>query len=193
MTYGIIRIMSSLCFLSPAFATPQTPSSPPVSTNQANIKIISDEMDCNQTTNVCIAKGNAIAEKLGDSKVKILKADQITAYFAKDGENGPMKVVRLEADGNVFFIIGDIIVQGKRGHYATEEETAEVFEDVKITNGENQLEGGYGKVHMKTGQYTIRNTDNRVQALIFTKDKNREPMGNTKINDNQGGTPCPKP
>jgi lipopolysaccharide export system protein LptA len=131
-------------------------------------------MDCDQSKNVCVAKGNAIAEKLNDSKVKILKADQITAHFAKEGGKGPLKVIRLEAEGNVFFIIGDIIIQGLRSNYSAATEIAEVFDNVKITNGNNQLEGGYAKVNMKTGHYSIKRDGERVAALIFTKDKKED-------------------
>jgi lipopolysaccharide export system protein LptA len=131
-------------------------------------------MDCDQSQNVCVAKGNAIAEKLNDPQTKVLKADQITVYFAKEGGTGPLKVTRLTAEGNVFFIIGDTIIQGRRGNYLAESEVAEVFDDVKITNGSNQMDGGYGKVNMKTGQYSIKQDGQRVQALIFTKDTTKK-------------------
>lgn len=168
MKSAILRAICSLLFIDGIFATTSDPIPSP--SNQPNIKILSDQMDCNQSHNVCVAKGNAIAEKLDDSKVKILKGDQITSYFSKEGGTGPLKVSRLEAEGNVFFIIGDIIVQGKRGTYLAKEEIAEVFDEVKITNGNNQLDGNYAKVNMKTGHYSIKRGDEPVQALIFTKD-----------------------
>lgn len=171
-----IGILSTYCFIfiAPSLANPSTVSiTPPPS--QPNIKILSEQMDCDQNHNVCVAKGNAIAEKLNDSKVKILKADQITAHFAKEGGTGPLKVTRLEAEENVFFIIGDIIVQGKQGNYLANSEIAEVFHDVKITNGKNQMEGGYAKVNMKTGHYSIKRDGERVQALIFTKEGPERP------------------
>jgi lipopolysaccharide export system protein LptA len=149
-----------------------TPSSQ--SPSQPDIKILSDQMDCDQSHNTCIAKGNATAEKLNDPKVKILKADQITAHFAKAGGTGPLKVTRLEATGNVFFIIGDIIIQGKRGNYLADSEVAEVFEGVKVTNGKNQLDGDYGTVNMKTGHYSLKGGGERVQALIFTDNKGKD-------------------
>jgi lipopolysaccharide export system protein LptA len=157
----------------PSFANVQQ-SIPESSDTQPNIKILSDQIDCNQNKNVCIAKGNATAEKLNDTKVKILKADQIIAHFAKENGTGPLKVTQLEATGNVFFIIGDIVIQGSRGNYSAQTEIAEVFENVKITNGNNQLDGGYAQVNMKTGQYSIKRNGERVSALIFTKDQKNE-------------------
>ena len=172
MKTGILTICCCI-FITPAWANASAVAvtAPP---SQPNIKILSEQMDCDQSHNVCVATGNAIAEKLGDSKVKILKADRITTHFAKEGKTGSMRVTRLEAAGDVSFIIGDIIVQGKRGNYLAEEEIAEVFDEVKITNGENQMNGGYGKVNMQTGHYSIKREGERVQALIFTKDAKKE-------------------
>ncbi|MBM3468044.1 MAG: hypothetical protein FJX71_01270 [Alphaproteobacteria bacterium] len=146
--------------------------SPPLtSENQSNIKITSEQINCEQNQNTCTALGNAVAEKLNDPKKKILKADKITVHFTKKQGNEPTKIALLEAEGNVFFIIGDIIIKGKKGNYITESETAEVFEDVKITDDKNQLDGNYASVNMRTGHYSIKGDKNRVQALIFTKEK----------------------
>lgn len=166
----IIRTICSFLFIDTIFANP----APVADSDAPNIKILSEQMDCNQDHSVCVAKGNAVAEKLNDTEIKILKADQITAYFSKEGGVGPLKVTRLEAEGNVFCIIGDIIIQGPRGAYLVENDVAEVFDDVKITNGKNQLDGGYAKVHMKTGHYSIKRGNERVQALIFTKEPKQE-------------------
>lgn len=165
-----LRAIGILLLTNATFAGPNSASPAP----QPNIKILSEQMDCDQNHNVCVAKGNAIAEKLNDSKVKILKADQITSYFSKEGGTGPLKVARLEAEGNVFFIIGGIVIQGKRGTYLADNEVAEVFDDVKVTNGNNQLDGGYAKVNMKTGHYSIKRGLEPVQALIFAKDQNQD-------------------
>lgn len=180
MKHRLAILICSIISISASLATPKPSSSKTTPQNQPNIKILSDQMDCNQEHSFCVAKGNATAEKLGDSKVKILKADQIKAHFAKEGEAGPLKVVKLEAEGNVFFIIGDIIIQGERGHYVTDSEVAEVFDNVKITNGSNQLDGGYGKVNMKTGHYSIKRDGEPVQALIFSKEQTKKGPENDK-------------
>jgi len=139
-----------------------------------SIKILSEQMECDHEKKICVAKGNAVAEKLNEPKTKILKADEITAHFAKEGGTGPLEITHLEATGNVFFVIGDIIAQGKRGNYDVEQEIAEVFDDVKVTNDENQLDGSYGKVNMRTGRYFINSNKGRVQALIFTKEAKKD-------------------
>ena len=161
----VLILSSSLALIGPLRAQPSTNLE-----GQPNIKILSEQLECDQAKQICVAKGNAIAEKLHESKRKILKADEITAYFSKEGESGTLKVTHLEAAGHVFFIIGDIIVQGKKGTYDVEPETAEIFEDVKVTSGSNQLNGSYGKVNVKTGRYFISHGKERVQALILSKE-----------------------
>lgn len=147
----------------------------PKSTPEANIKILAEEMDCDQKRQVCIAKINAIAEKLNDPEKKILKSDMITAHFTKKphttGEEASTKITRLEANGHVFLILGEVIVQGDHGTYDLDSETAEIFDDVKITHGKSQLNGSYGKVNMKTGQYSVKRNGERVEALLFTQDE----------------------
>jgi lipopolysaccharide export system protein LptA len=161
--------IGSLTWLTIASCLGQAPSS----LNQPNIKILAKQMDCDQNQNVCIAKVDASAEKLNDPKTKILKADQIKAYFSKE-EEGSTKVTRLEVEGHVFLILGDIIIQGKRGDYSVDTEVAKVYDDVKITNGQNQVSGSYGEVNMKTGQYSVKRDGERVQALIYTKEQNHK-------------------
>lgn len=170
MKSALFSLMISLIYITASQANPPS-NQPPLPTGEPNVKILSDQMDCNQDTKVCIATGNAVVEKLNDAKAKVLKADKITAHFAKTGQTGPLKATKFEADGNVFFIIGDILVQGKRGEYLVDTEIAKVFDDVKITQGPNQLDGGYAEVHMKTGHYSIKKDKERVSALLFTKEK----------------------
>ena len=139
-----------------------------------DIKILSDQIDCNQSQNKCVAKGHASAEKLNDARRKILNAEQIIAHFPKkkEGESGPVKVSFLEASGEVILFIDDVIIQGRQATYNPETEIAEISGDVKITTGGNQIEGSYGKVNMKTGHYTLKREKERVQALIYTKGNN---------------------
>jgi lipopolysaccharide export system protein LptA len=172
MKRHILVFLWAFMSLTVTFANTQTQSRTP-HLDEPNIKIVSEEINCDQSKNICIAKGNAVAEKLNESKIKLLKADQITAHFAKQSGTGALKVTHMEAVGNVFFIIGDIIIQGLRGHYNSETDIAEIFDNVKITNDKNQLDGGYARVNMKTGHYVIKRDGERVSALIFTQDKRK--------------------
>ncbi|MBM3632172.1 MAG: hypothetical protein FJX03_00470 [Alphaproteobacteria bacterium] len=173
MKIGITQIMGSLLFISSLVNASAT--SGPTQSKQPNIKIYAQQMDYDQSKSICIATGNAIAEKLNDSKVKILKADKITAHFTKKDASGSLKVSLLEAEGKVIILSGpDLIIQGENAKYTPESEIAEIFQNVKITNGENQLDGSYGKFNMKTGHYSLKEEGKRVQALILTKSSDQE-------------------
>lgn len=173
MKIGMTRIVGSFLFLSSFVDT--SPALVTTQSQQPNIKIYAQQMDYDQSKSICIAIGNAIAEKLNDSKVKILKADKITAHFTKKDPSGSLKVSLLEADGKVVILNGpDVIIQGESAKYTPENEIAEIFKNVKITNGNNQLDGSYGKFNMKTGQYSLKEEGKRVQALILTKSSDQE-------------------
>lgn len=173
MKIGITQIWG--CFLSISSLVNASPTSVPTQPQQPNIKIYAQQLDYDQSKNLCIATGNAIAEKLNDSKVKILKADKITAHFTKKDASGSLKVSLLEAQGKVIILSGpDLIIQGESAKYSPESEIAEIFQNVKITNGENQLDGSYGKFNMKTGHYSLKEDGKRVQALIITKSSEQE-------------------
>lgn len=92
-----------------------------------------------------------------------------------EGEGmGHMKLVRLEADGNVVMTTRENVIQGDRAEYKVQEEFVEVFgKNVKITNKENQLNGNYCQANLKTGKYKMVNEGARVQALITQAKKTK--------------------
>jgi lipopolysaccharide export system protein LptA len=139
-----------------------------------NIKILADEMECDQQTGKCIATGNAVAQKLNDPEGRTIAADKLITFFAKKDPQGPSKLTRIEAEGNVVITTGETIIRAPRGYYNAETEYAELFEDVRATNaGKNHLVGNHGDVYMNTGQYKVTSANQQVQALIFTKDDNK--------------------
>jgi lipopolysaccharide export system protein LptA len=85
---------------------------------------------------------------------------------------GHMKLIRLEAEGDVIMTTRDNVIQGDRAEYRVQEDLAEVFgKVVKITHKNNQLNGSYCQAYLKTGKYKIINEGSRVQALISPKQK----------------------
>ncbi len=156
-------------YTSYALAAPQT--SPSSQNTPADLKILSDTMECYQEKQICIAKGHARAEKLNDPQKRTITAEILTAYFTKDGPDGKLKLTRLEAENDVFITTGDTIVQGKRATYEDKSEIAKVYEDVKVSNGHNHLSGGSeGEVNMKTGHYKVLQGPHQVETLLYTKD-----------------------
>lgn len=147
----------------------------PSESSSSDLKILADEMDCHSQENKCIATGNAIAEKLNDPEKRTLSADKLIAYFSKKEPGTQSKLIRIEAEGNVVVTTGETIIRGPRGTYQVEEEYAEIFDDVQVTNKQNHLHGDYGEVFMKTGQYKVKemgtNPGKQVVALIFSEKK----------------------
>lgn len=184
--FFVVLVFASLTL--PAFAIVSVPSqlpptaTPPQPTGLANLKILSDKLECSQEKKICIATGNASAVKLDVPDRQTINADKLIAHFdkedSKEGEKeekkGQTKLTHIEAEGNVFMVTGQTIIQGARGTYDNKTEIAHVYENVKITNEENQINGDHGEVDFKTGEYKVdQHAPQQVQALLFTKGKKK--------------------
>lgn len=142
------------------------------SASASNIKILADQMECDQNNNKCVAIGHAIAQKLNDPDNRTISADKLVAFFSKKELNAPSRLIKIEAEGNVVVTTKETVIRAPRGHYDVDQEYAEMFEDVRVTNTEkNHITGHYGEVCMKTGLYKIKSEGQQVQALIFSADK----------------------
>ena len=62
-----------------------------------------------------------------------------------------MEVRRIDAVGNVEIMTAKEYARGREGVYHVDKELATLEGDVKITQGENQLNGDYAEVNMATG------------------------------------------
>ena len=93
-----------------------------------------------------VARGQAHATH----EDKQIKADVLTANFQEDAE-GDLAVHRIDAVGNVEILTAKEYARGRKGVYFVDEERAELEGEVKITQGENQLDGNYAEVNMATG------------------------------------------
>ena len=81
---------------------------------------------------------------------KQIKADVLTANFQENAE-GELEVRRIDAVGNVEIMTAKEYARGREGVYHVDKELATLEGDVKITQGENQLNGDYAEVNMATG------------------------------------------
>ncbi len=81
---------------------------------------------------------------------KQIKADVLTANFEEDAQ-GNLEVRRIDAVGNVEILTAKEYARGREGTYFVDREVATLTGDVKITQGENQLDGNYAEVDMVTG------------------------------------------
>ena len=86
------------------------------------------------------------------------------------------KLERLEAFGNVEVRTATDTVRGDRGVYVTDTGMARVVGHVRITHGQNQLNGPAADVNMKTGiAHMISDPGGRVEGLIMPNDTKSAP------------------
>ena len=126
-----------------------------------NLKIVTpkeiltarDSIEYWHTKNQGIARGNAIAEF--PEKKQLVQADTLISYFTPSSEKTKegkekIEIERVEAEGNMLASSPKEIVTGDRGVYFGKTEIVEVFNNVKVTQGENVIEGGYARANLKT-------------------------------------------
>ena len=110
--------------------------------------------------------GNArVVEK--DRKVF---AKRFVAYM-KRGKKGNNSLHRVEAIGNVVIVTKNEIARGDRGDYNAEKRLATLTGNVKLTRGDNQLNGARAEVNFKTGvSRLLGRTGTRVHVILVPRD-----------------------
>ena len=93
-----------------------------------------------------VARGKAQATHVD----KQINADVLTANFEENAQ-GDLEVRRIDGVGNVEIRTAKEYARGREGTYFVDRELATLAGDVKITQGENQLDGDYAEVNMATG------------------------------------------
>jgi len=113
---------------------------------------------------IAIVEGNAIAVKDG----KKVRADRFTAFFA-DGKDGQLEIQRVIAQGNVVITTPTEVATADRAVYNHKSGIAQLIGSVKLTRGDNQLNGERAEVNLKTGVSKLlagRGRDGRVRVLV---------------------------
>ncbi len=80
---------------------------------------------------------------------KRVRADRFVAFFKEEG--GKQSLKRVEALGNVVITTPTEIARGNKGDYDAESQIATLSGNVRLTRGDNQLNGDRAEVNMKTG------------------------------------------
>lgn len=142
-----------------------------------------NDIQYNETTKVAVARGDALAIRAD----KRIRADVLTARFAED-KDGKMALNKANADGGVVVTSPTEVATGDKGDYDAKTGIVTLTGSVKITRGDNQLNGGYAQFNMNTGVSNIMagppgtKSKGRVEGL-FTPDKSGEgglPIGKSK-------------
>jgi len=104
-----------------------------------------DSLEYWQGEGYAVARGDAVALR-ADRRIE---ADVLVARF-RDGTTG-LEVSRLEATGGVRIATPEEVALGNEGVYNVDTEIATLTGDVRITRGDNQLNGEVAEVNLRTG------------------------------------------
>jgi lipopolysaccharide export system protein LptA len=170
-------------------------------TTPQQIMTARDSMEYWSTQHMAVGRGNAVVVTTDGHR---LSADVIVGYTkpndtaAAPAKGAPAavpavappgtpptdpiaasgKLERIEAFGNVEVRTATDTVRGDRGVYVTDTGMARVVGHVRITHGQNQLNGPAADVNMKTGiAHMISDPGGRVEGLIMPNDATSAPGG----------------
>lgn len=123
-----------------------------------------DSLEYYDKKGLAVARGNAVLRQRNAPKEggRTVRADILTtqsAPGAAGGQSASKKQTsgkgqerrRMDAYGNVVITRPGEIALGERGVYRPDEQTAELWGKVRITRGENQMNGERAIVNFKTG------------------------------------------
>lgn len=177
-------------------------------TNPQDVLTARDDIEYWPDRHMAVARGDAVVISNDGRR---LSADTLVAYFkpsntpagapqAADAKPAPAttaaatqtdplaassKVERVEAFGHVVVRTATDTVTGDRGVYIPETKIALILDNVRITRGQNQLNGARGVVDMNTGVADLLSAPGaRVQGLVVPNsvnnaDTNAQPAGPT--------------
>lgn len=148
-----------------------------------------DSLEYWPSKRMSVARGAAVVVTEDNRRIA---ADTLVGYFLPEGQTAPAasastgggdrkvpgagsKLERVEAFGNVEIRTPQEVVRGDRGVYSTVSGMARLLGGVRITRGENQLNGQESIVNMRTGVARLVNTPGqRVQGLIVPNQQSRD-------------------
>ena len=148
-------------------------------TTPSQVLTARDSLEYWSQKRMAVARGNAVAVT---SDARRLAADTLVAFIEEDNPAVPRPVVapggteppgansklkRMEAYGNVEARTVTDIVRGDRAVYLPETGVARVIGNVRVTSGQNQINGPAAEVNMRTGVARIlADPGGRVQGVI---------------------------
>lgn len=127
---------------------------------------------------VAVARGDASAVR-GDRQVR---GEVLTAYFQRNAQN-ELEMSTMTADGNVRVSTPREFAQGDDGVYYVEQQLATLTGNVRITRGEDQLNGGYAEMNLETGISRVLGAppgdpgSGRVRGLLSPEPKTDDDRG----------------
>jgi lipopolysaccharide export system protein LptA len=105
-----------------------------------------DSMEYYQQKQFAVARGDAVAVK----EDRTIRADVLEAHFKPD-RNNDLQLTNLEAFDHVLITTPTAVARGLYGNYDFESGIAALKGSVKITRGQDQLDGDCAEVNTATG------------------------------------------
>jgi len=115
-------------------------------TTRQDVITARDSLEYWEKRQLAVARGDAVA--LRDKKR--VRADVLSAQLV-EGANKELKLRRVDAFGNVDVRTDQEVAKGEKGVYMVEQGTATLIGGVRITRGQNQLNGEVAEVNLNTG------------------------------------------
>jgi lipopolysaccharide export system protein LptA len=106
-----------------------------------------DSLEYWEANKVAVARGDAQAVRENQR----IRADSLTAYFQEQAPGAGISISRVDAVGDVVITTPQEVARGREGVYNARTGTATLNGDVRITRGENQLNGERAEVNLNTG------------------------------------------
>lgn len=159
-----------------------------------------DSLEYYEQKSMAVARGNAVSSPtpkgttsgsdnvaaVGGGSDRTVRADVLTAHFREAGNagtgagskegGGQQSIEHMEAFGNVVVNRPGEVSKGARGAYFPDRDVAHLWDNVRITRGDNQLNGEFAEVNFKTGiSRILSGASAPVQALIEPEKKPQNP------------------
>ena len=131
-----------------------------------------DSLEYWEDRKIAVARGDAVAER-DDQEVR---ADVLTAYF-QPSKAGDLELTTIRADGNVEITTPGEFASGDGGVYYVKDQIATLSGEVKITRGNDQVNGEYAEMNMATGVSRLlgappgQSGEDRVRGLLVPEDQ----------------------
>ncbi|MBP7336741.1 LptA/OstA family protein [Niveispirillum sp.] len=105
-----------------------------------------DSLEYWRDQELAVARGDALAARPQDR----IRADRLVALLARDAQD-KLGLSRIDADGGVVITTKSETARGDKGTYDLDSEQALLTGNVRVTRGQNQLNGPAAAVDLKSG------------------------------------------
>ncbi len=135
-----------------------------------NLKMVTEKQTVTATDSIQYNSKTKIAHVVGNATViedkKKVEANRFIAYM-EQGKDGKTALRKVDAVGNVTITTQTEVLRGDRGDYNGQTKIATLTGNVKLTRGDNQLNGEKAVVDLDTG---VSRMLGKVQGVFIPRD-----------------------